>query len=175
MEIDDIIRGMPDAVKKDERPPYNRKEQKLHLLKLIYENIAKISAENKKSTTGTSASLTREPSMGNAKKTYSSRILFVAAETGNTLFIFELIRLYPDLIWKINDHNQSIFHIIVKHRRKGICNFLYKIGSMMDLINPLRDENDDNMLHLVGKSSKRKRLRDVSVSGVALQMQLKLL
>ncbi|MFS8018664.1 hypothetical protein Hanom_Chr15g01394711 [Helianthus anomalus] len=67
-EIDDIIRGMLDAVKKDERPPYNRKEQKLHPLKLISENIAKISAENKKSTAGTSASLTREPSMGNAKK-----------------------------------------------------------------------------------------------------------
>ncbi|KAF5821459.1 putative PGG domain-containing protein [Helianthus annuus] len=99
---------------------------------------------------------------GKCKKTYSSRILFVAAETGNTIFIVELIRLYPDLIWKVNDHNQSIFHIVVKHRRKGICNFLYEIGSMKDLITPLRDENDNNMLHLVGKNTKQKRLQDVS-------------
>ncbi|KAJ0746667.1 putative PGG domain-containing protein [Helianthus annuus] len=101
---------------------------------------------------------------GKCKKTYSSRILFVAAETGNTIFIVELIRLYPDLIWKVNDHNQSIFHIVVKHRRKGICNFLYEIGSMKDLITPLRDENDNNMLHLVGKSAKQKRLQE-DVSG----------
>ncbi|KAF5805288.1 putative PGG domain, ankyrin repeat-containing domain superfamily [Helianthus annuus] len=100
---------------------------------------------------------------GKCKKTYSSRILFVAAETGNTIFIVELIRLYPDLIWKVNDHNQSIFHIVVKHRRKGICNFLYEIGSMKDLITPLRDENDNNMLHLVGKSAKQKRLQDVCI------------
>ncbi|MFS7970080.1 putative PGG domain-containing protein [Helianthus anomalus] len=168
-EIDDIIRGMPDAAKKDERPPYNRKEQKLHLLKLMSENIAKISVENKKSTAGTPASLTREPS----KKTYSSRILFVAAEMGNTIFIVELIRPYPDLIWKVNDHNQRIFHIAVKHRHEGIYNLLYEIGSMKDLITPLRDENDNNMSHLVGKSAKRKRLQDVS--GVALQMQRELL
>ena len=109
----------------------------------------------------------------NAKKTYSSRTLFIAAEMGNTKFIVELIRQYPDLIWKVNDNNQTIFHIAVKHRHEGIYNLLYEIGSMKDLITPLRDENDNNMLHLVGKSAKRKRLQDVS--GVAFQMQRELL
>ncbi|KAF5780046.1 putative ankyrin repeat-containing domain superfamily [Helianthus annuus] len=118
--------------------------------------------EIQKLTAGTSAKTTRAPTMGNARKTYSSRILFVAAEMGNTVFIVELIRLYPDLIWKVNDNNQSIFHIAVKHRHEGIYNLLYEIGSMKDLITPLRDENDNNMLHLVGTRANRNRLEDVS-------------
>ncbi|XP_071706317.1 uncharacterized protein [Rutidosis leptorrhynchoides] len=107
------------------------------------------------------------------KDTYSSRVLFIAAEVGNASFLIELIHQYPDLIWKVNDNNQTIFHIAVKHRHEGIYNLLYEIGSMKDMITPLKDENDNNMLHLVGNSAKRKRLQDVS--GVALQMQRELL
>ncbi|KAJ0771628.1 putative PGG domain, ankyrin repeat-containing domain superfamily [Helianthus annuus] len=107
------------------------------------------------------------------KATYSSRLLFVAAEFGNREFVVELIRLYPDLIWKVDDNNQSIFHVAVAHRHEGIYNLLYEIGSMKDLISPLRDWNDNNMLHLVGKCAKQKRLKDVS--GVALKVQRELL
>ncbi|KAD7479089.1 hypothetical protein E3N88_02225 [Mikania micrantha] len=112
-------------------------------------------------------------SSGNTNKTYSSRILFVAAEMGNVTFVVELIRLYPDLIWKVNDDKQSIFHIAIKHRHEGVYNLLYEIGSMKDLITPLKDPKDNTMLHLVGKIAKQKRLEDVS--GVALQMQRELL
>ncbi|CAH1433446.1 unnamed protein product [Lactuca virosa] len=104
---------------------------------------------------------------------YNSRMLFVAAETGNTAFIIELIRLYPDLIWKVNNDNQSIFHVAVIHRHESIYNLLYELGSMKDLITPLKDQIENNMLHLVGKVAKKKRL-DI-VSGVALQMQRELL
>nr|XP_043617636.1 uncharacterized protein LOC122589408 isoform X1 [Erigeron canadensis] len=172
-EIDDIIRGPPDGPKKEDRLPYGREDQTLHLLKLISDNVVKMPSEIQRLTAGSSGTIKRAPSMGNARKTYSSRILFVAAEMGNTKFIVELIRKYPDLIWKVNDNNQSIFHIAVKHRHEGIYNLLYEIGSMKDLITPLKDDNDNNMLHLVGKSAKKKRLQDVS--GVALQMQRELL
>ncbi|KAK1432573.1 hypothetical protein QVD17_09470 [Tagetes erecta] len=172
-EIDDIIRGPPDTIRKDDRLPYDKEDQQLHLLKLISENIVKMPAEIHKLNAGSSAIVTKVQPTGNTRKTYPSRILFVAAEMGNTKFIVELIRLYPDLIWKVNDNNQSIFHIAVKHRNEGIYNLLYEIGSMKDLITPLRDENDNNMLHLVGKSADRKQLQDVS--GVALQMQRELL
>ncbi|KAJ0818002.1 putative PGG domain, ankyrin repeat-containing domain superfamily [Helianthus annuus] len=100
-------------------------------------------------------------------------MLFVAAEFGNREFVVELIWLYPDLIWKVDDNNQSIFHVAVAHRHEGIYNLLYEIGSMKDLISPLRDRNDNNMLHLVGKCAKQKRLEDVS--GVALNVQRELL
>ncbi|KAJ0558340.1 putative ankyrin repeat-containing domain superfamily [Helianthus annuus] len=97
----------------------------------------------------------------------------IKSEFGNREFVVELIRLYPDLIWKVDDNNQSIFHVAVAHRHEGIYNLLYEIGSMKDLISPLRDRNDNNMLHLVGKCAKQKRLEDVS--RVALKVQRELL
>ncbi|PWA38088.1 ankyrin repeat-containing domain, PGG domain protein [Artemisia annua] len=109
----------------------------------------------------------------NIKESHSSPVLFVAAEMGNTKFLVELIRRYPDLIWKVNDDNQSMFHVAVKHRHAGIYNLLYEIGAMKDMITPLKDDNDNNMLHLVGKIVNRKQLENVSVG--ALEMPLELL
>ncbi|XP_071719559.1 uncharacterized protein [Rutidosis leptorrhynchoides] len=107
------------------------------------------------------------------KVTYSSRVLFIAAEVGNTIFLVELIRQYPDLIWNQNDNNITIFHIAVKQRHEGIYNLLYELGSMKDMITLLKDENDNNMLHLVAKILMKRRLQNVS--GAALQMQRELL
>ncbi|XP_076908460.1 uncharacterized protein LOC143565355 [Bidens hawaiensis] len=107
------------------------------------------------------------------KNTYSSRVLFIAAEMGNTRFLVELIRQYPDLIWKLNDSGQSIFHVAVSHRQEGVYNLMYEIGSMKDFLTPIRDVNGNNMLHLAAKSAKKKRLQETS--GVALQMQRELL
>ncbi|PWA42260.1 ankyrin repeat-containing domain, PGG domain protein [Artemisia annua] len=121
----------------------------------------------------TQSIINKWPAVPSSKSTYSSRMLFVAAAMGNTKFLVELIRQYPDLIWKVNDNGLSIFHIAVKHRHEGIYNLLYEIGAMKDLITPLKDENENNMLHLVGERAKKKRLEDVS--GVALQMQRELL
>ncbi|XP_024963038.1 uncharacterized protein LOC112503195 [Cynara cardunculus var. scolymus] len=110
---------------------------------------------------------------GGRIKGYPSRVLFLAAKMGNTRFILELIRSYPDIIWKVDDKGQTIFHIAVKRRHAKIYNLLYEIGSMKDLITPLKDKKDNNMLHLVAKSAKPKRFQNVS--GVALQMQRELL
>ncbi|CAH1454452.1 unnamed protein product [Lactuca virosa] len=108
------------------------------------------------------------------KKThYPSRVLFVAAKMGNIKFISELIRSYPDLIWKVDEKGLSMFHKAVKRRQEKIYNLLYEIGSMKDLITPIKDEDGNNMLHLVGKSAKPNRFQNVS--GVALQMQRELL
>lgn len=103
---------------------------------------------------------------------YSSNVLFIAAEKGNTTFIVELIRLYPDLIWNVNDSNQSIFHVAVSHRQEGVYNLMYEIG-MTDLIAPLRDVDGNNMLHLAAMNAKNKRLQEIQ--GVVLQMQMELL
>ncbi|KAK1410503.1 hypothetical protein QVD17_37040 [Tagetes erecta] len=165
VEIQNIIRGLPVTGKED---------QALKLQKLISEHIAKMHVETQNVIKGpTTSNHPNVASLGNTKKTYSSRILFVAAEMGNVTFVVELIRRYPDLIWKVNDDGLSIFHIAVKHRHEGIYNLLYEIGSMKDLITPLKDGKDNNMLHLVGVRAKQKRLEDVS--GVALQMQRELL
>ncbi|KAM0064908.1 putative ankyrin repeat-containing domain-containing protein [Helianthus debilis subsp. tardiflorus] len=154
VEIQKMIKEAPAAQKDD---------QALQLQGLVSEHIAKMHVE-------TTNSVIKAPE---TKSKYSSRILFLAAETGNTKFVVELIRQYPDLTWKVNDDNFTIFHIAVKHRHEGIYNLLYEIGSMKDLITHLQDQKQNNMLHLVGKRAKRNRLEDVS--GVALQMQRELL
>ncbi|KVH99818.1 Ankyrin repeat-containing protein [Cynara cardunculus var. scolymus] len=107
------------------------------------------------------------------KRTYPSRVLFIAAEMGNTKFVIELIRKYPDLIWKQNDNRQSIFHVAVSHRRASIYNLLYEIGSMKDFITSLKDHEGNNMLHLVGKKIEKNQPQDVP--GVAFQLQRELL
>ncbi|KAL7219496.1 hypothetical protein ACSBR2_012532 [Camellia fascicularis] len=97
-----------------------------------------------------------------------SRLLFVAAEHGNTKFLIELIEAYPDLIWKVNSQNQSIFHVAVLHHHAGIFNILDEIGSIKDLITEYRDEDCNNMLHLAAKIAPPNQLN--IVSGAALQI-----
>ncbi|PWA84044.1 Ankyrin repeat-containing protein [Artemisia annua] len=106
-------------------------------------------------------------------RVYTSRVLFVAAEKGNTKFIVELIRRYPDLIWKQNDDEVSLFHVAASHRHQDIYNLLYEIGSMKDLIVVQKDKKENNMLHLVAKKVEKSRIQDVS--GAAFQMQRELL
>ncbi|KAJ0637709.1 putative ankyrin repeat-containing domain superfamily [Helianthus annuus] len=65
---------------------------------------------------------------------YSRRVLFVAAEMGNTEFLVEIISQCPDLMWTVNDNMQTIFHVAVSHRHERIYNLLHEIGSMKDVI-----------------------------------------
>ncbi|KAL8194093.1 hypothetical protein R6Q57_026335 [Mikania cordata] len=171
-------------VKQESMPLVGKRDQALELQKLISEHIVYMHDETQNITKQKEnqaqnlqkhiqKSITKMRTAKTLRESHSSRILFVAAEMGNTNFLVELIRGYPDLIWKVNDHNLSIFHIAVKHRHEGIYNLLYEIGAMKDLITPLRDEHENNMLHLVGTRAKQKQLEDVS--GVALQMQRELL
>nr|GFA22630.1 ankyrin repeat-containing domain, PGG domain protein [Tanacetum cinerariifolium]GFA22635.1 ankyrin repeat-containing domain, PGG domain protein [Tanacetum cinerariifolium] len=106
------------------------------------------------------------------RDTYSNQVVFVAAKRGNTKFIVELIRRYPDLIWKKNDNNLSLFHIAVKYRHADIYSLLYEIGAMKDMINHVTDTKDNNMLHLVAQTVNQKQLKNVSG---ALEMQRELL
>lgn len=105
--------------------------------------------------------------------TYPSRVLFVAAEMGNTNFIVELIRKFPDLLWKVNDNGLSIFHIAVSRRHLDIYNLLYEIGSIKDSIAAHRDKDGNNMLHLVGKM--RDKNQSQYVPGAAFRIQRELL
>ncbi|GKB79351.1 ankyrin repeat-containing domain, PGG domain protein [Tanacetum coccineum] len=160
-EVDDIIIGPPDAELQDVAPtirigPADKAPQDVA-------STVRIGPPN----------TTPQDVVSTVRKYYSSRVVFIAAEMGNTKFIVELIRQYPDLIWKVNDKNQSMFHVAVIHRQECIYNLLYEIGSLKDLITPLTDVDGNNMLHLAGLSAKNKRLQDIS--GVALQMQRELL
>ncbi|XVE94265.1 hypothetical protein REPUB_Repub01dG0266700 [Reevesia pubescens] len=96
-----------------------------------------------------------------------------AAKAGNVEFLIQLINSYPDLIWRVNTDNQSIFHVAILHRRESIFSLIYEIGSIKDLIATYEDGNKNNMLHLAAKLPPQDRLN--IVSSAALQMQRELL
>ncbi|KAK9989390.1 hypothetical protein SO802_029629 [Lithocarpus litseifolius] len=102
-----------------------------------------------------------------------SRLLFDAAELGSLEFLIILIRSYPDLIWKVDDDNRSLFHIAVLYRHRTIFNLIYEFGAIKDLIAAYKDVKNNNILHLAGNLAPPSRLQ--IVSGAALQMQRELL
>ncbi|XP_023746060.1 uncharacterized protein LOC111894211 [Lactuca sativa] len=102
---------------------------------------------------------------------HNSQPLFVAVNMGNTEFVVELIRQYPDLLWKRNDNNQTIFHVAIIYRHEDIYNILHEVGeSIKDMITSVVDMQGNNMLHLAAMWPKEAK-RDYN-SGVGLQMQL---
>ncbi|KAL2931560.1 Ankyrin repeat-containing protein ITN1 [Bienertia sinuspersici] len=101
------------------------------------------------------------------------RLLFVAAKCGNVDFLTTLVRSYPDLIWKVDEDNRSIFHIAIINRHEEIFKLIYELGAIKDLIAVDKDGNGNNMLHLAAALAPSHRLN--CVSGAALQMQRELL
>ncbi|GJR06226.1 ankyrin repeat-containing protein, partial [Tanacetum coccineum] len=126
----------------------------LQLLRSMLKNIAKLPwPEVYDLMRGPADPINKEKTATNPIDTpnkYSSRVLFLAAEVANIVFIVEIIRQYPELLTDVNDVNQSIFHVALSHRHENIFSLFYKIGSIKDRIITLEDKNGNNMLHLVG-------------------------
>ncbi|MFS7960584.1 putative ankyrin repeat-containing domain, PGG domain, ankyrin repeat-containing domain superfamily [Helianthus anomalus] len=104
-----------------------------------------------------------------------SRILFVAAEAGNTRFIVELLRTYPNLMLHKNDRGRTIFHIAVMYRHLGIYNLLYELGDFRNEICVSEDNDANNMLHLVARrpeSSSRFMAAKRSEASLMMQRQV---
>ncbi|KAI3734804.1 hypothetical protein L6452_14283 [Arctium lappa] len=116
---------------------------------------------------GPRGSITRD-----GRPQYPFRILFVAAEMGNTRFVIKLLQAHPRLIVSRNDELQTIFHVAVMNRHCDIHNLVYEIGAQKDVIIPLRDRDGNNMLHLIGKTSVKMRPKTF---GASLLMQRELL
>nr|XP_043634216.1 uncharacterized protein LOC122605357 [Erigeron canadensis] len=198
-EIDSILIRGPNVIKPTNKPVSSKVDQALELQKLISEHIVNMHIETKdilEQDSNSTSFIKGDQAMQlekvisehitkmqlktqniirgtDAKDTHSSGALYTAAEMGNTIFLVELIRRYPDIMWKVNDSNQTIFHIAVENRHEGIYNMLYEIGYMKDSITSLDDENGNNMLHLVAKIAKKKKLEQVP--RVMFQMQRELL
>ncbi|KAJ0786453.1 putative ankyrin repeat-containing domain, PGG domain, ankyrin repeat-containing domain superfamily [Helianthus annuus] len=97
-------------------------------------------------------------------KTYLSQILFMAAKQNNKIFLVELIREYPDLVWQRNDDGQTIFHIAVANRNGDVYNLVNGIGSMKDFITSITDKEGNNILHMVGKIPEKICYKDSEVT-----------
>ncbi|KAG8369048.1 hypothetical protein BUALT_Bualt15G0109800 [Buddleja alternifolia] len=99
----------------------------------------------------------------------TSKLLFVAAESGNDGLLVEIIRRYPDFLYKMNSHKHSIFHIAVLRRYVQVFNLIYELNGLKDLIATYIDKDGNNMLHLAAKLAPQNQLNDIP--GAALQMQ----
>ena len=101
-----------------------------------------------------------------------SGVLFDAAMSGNVEFLALLLCKYPDLLWEVNEKEQSVFHVAVMHRHVHVFNLTYNIGAAKDYIvgNVYFDKN--NMLHLAGMLPHAERL---GAPRANLQMQRALL
>nr|GEW41725.1 ankyrin repeat-containing domain, PGG domain protein [Tanacetum cinerariifolium] len=172
-ELVAILRGPPDETKEDEKKtPYQKDTQEaMQLLRTISENIAKMPAQI--------FSLFKDPvkekttALNDGKCKYSSRVLFLASEMGNTAFIAEVIRQYPHLVWEVNDDNQSIFHVAVSYGHVGVYKLLKELGSSSkDLILALEDKDGNNMLHLVGEKAKGDRVNNIRGVGMQLNPEI---
>ncbi|XP_050372667.1 uncharacterized protein LOC126790471 isoform X2 [Argentina anserina] len=100
-----------------------------------------------------------------------SRLLFTAAELGNIDFLIIFMRLYPSLIWQVDEQNRSIFHAAVIHRQEKVFSLLYELGGLKDLIAAYKDVSNDNMLHLAARTSASRLSTD---TGAALQLRREL-
>lgn len=73
------------------------------------------------------------------------------------------------MLWKVDENNQSIFHVVGLHRHENIFNIIYELGARKDLIAFYKDPLQNNILHLVARLPSTDRLQ--MVAGAALQMQ----
>ncbi|XP_030943519.1 ankyrin repeat-containing protein ITN1-like isoform X4 [Quercus lobata] len=101
-----------------------------------------------------------------------SGVLFDAALSGNVEFLALLLCKYPDLLWEVNEKEQSVFHVAVMHRHVHVFNLIYNIGAAKDYIVGNVDVDKNNMLHLAGMLPLAERL---GAPRANLQMQRELL
>ena len=97
--------------------------------------------------------------------------IFRAIKEGIFEFVFEIIRVNPDLIWTQDDEDKNIFSAAVLYRRAKIYSLIYSV----DLKNVLTYDGDtsfNNMLHMAGKLAGSTQLN--RIPGAALQMQREL-
>ncbi|KZV14663.1 ankyrin repeat domain-containing protein 29-like [Dorcoceras hygrometricum] len=99
----------------------------------------------------------------------NANLLFTAAESANDEFLVELIRRYPDFLYKVNESKHSIFHIAVLHRHVQCFNLIYEVHGVRDLILSYIDTDGNNILHLAGRLAPQNQLNQIP--GAALQMQ----
>ncbi|XP_031264848.1 ankyrin repeat-containing protein NPR4-like [Pistacia vera] len=89
-------------------------------------------------------------------------VTFDAVEKGNFDFLTIVIREFPDLILKVDRKNHSIFHVAVLNRQKEIfrtINIQQISSALKKFILQLKDDEENNILHLAGKMPSREQLQ----------------
>ncbi|KAI3522948.1 hypothetical protein L1887_01000 [Cichorium endivia] len=144
--------------------PEEKPSHAMHLLRVIWTNIIKLPKPR-------FDDILRNIIYEDGYRMRCLPILFIAAQAGNTEFVVEIIRQFPDLILERNDEKQTIFHVAVLHRHEGIYNLLHEVGtSTKDFITSIVDDDGNNMLHLAARWANENDNKD-NKCGIGLQIQ----
>ncbi|XP_051128966.1 uncharacterized protein LOC127249926 isoform X2 [Andrographis paniculata] len=100
---------------------------------------------------------------------------FMAAESGNTEFLVELIRKDPMFLYKVDSTSgHSIFHIAIVQRHIDVFNLIYEMDGMKRMMATYAGPADgNNMLHLAAMMAPPHQL--AHIPGAALRMQRQVL
>ncbi|XP_047960905.1 uncharacterized protein LOC125205809 [Salvia hispanica] len=103
----------------------------------------------------------------------TAQLFFIAAEAGNDEFLVELFKKDHNLLYKVNEDSQSIFHVAVRRRYNKVFSLMFELDGTKDLLASYIDDKGNNILHLAGKLAPQNQLD--SIPGAPWQMQLEVL
>ncbi|CAI0554969.1 unnamed protein product, partial [Linum tenue] len=106
------------------------------------------------------------------EKTGIQKALFDAIEHGIVELIVELIKQYPDIVWREDKSQRGIFLCATLHRQEKIFNLIYRMGAKKNAMATPWDVNHNNILHQAAFLAPLSQLD--RVTGAALQMQREL-
>ncbi|KAK1570418.1 hypothetical protein Q3G72_001652 [Acer saccharum] len=101
---------------------------------------------------------------------HPSNLLFDATRMGNLPLLGLFIRLYPDMVFELDENKRTIFHIAILHRHSSIFNLIHELGYVRELIATYVDAEKNTLLHMVAKHPNQSL-----ASTTALEMQQELL
>ncbi|CAN0879915.1 Ankyrin repeat-containing protein NPR4 [Linum grandiflorum] len=106
------------------------------------------------------------------EQTGIQKALFDAISHGIEEFVVEMIRHYPDIVWREDDNQRGIFLCATLHRQEKIFSLIYKMGAKKNAMATSWDMSHNNILHQAAFLAPPSRLD--RVTGAALQMQREL-
>ncbi|OMO57099.1 hypothetical protein CCACVL1_26005 [Corchorus capsularis] len=128
-------------------------DQAVELLKCIFKEIPRLNNEQ-------------------LEKIGLDKAIYDAIKHGMIEFIDEIIKLYPEVIWRKDKKGRTLFANAIVLRQEKIFNHVYNLGSKQRITLLRHDIFRNNFLHLAAKLSPPSRLD--RISGAALQMQREL-
>jgi ankyrin repeat protein len=94
--------------------------------------------------------------------------LFLATRNGIEEIVWEIIKLYPHAVEKLNDKGQSILDVAVMHRQKEIFNLVKQQRIPLARLHRNIDKKGNTLLHHVADTS---QYRGGTKPGPAHQLQ----
>ncbi|KAE9466097.1 hypothetical protein C3L33_01966, partial [Rhododendron williamsianum] len=100
------------------------------------------------------------------------RAVFDAVRHRNSEIVERSLKVYPDLVWILDEEDRNLFLFAVLHREEKVFCLLHEMGPRMKLIATSLDRNGNTILHHAAMLSPSSHL--AHISGAALQMQREL-